>query len=49
MPDRKDKSGRQQSGMNRGTDRQQSQQSNVGAGSTRKQPQTSRTHRSQQR
>ena len=55
MPDRKSSSGRQQGGMNRGSQWQQSQEINrdgrqqSAGGGSRKQPQTNRTHRSQQR
>jgi hypothetical protein len=55
MPDRKSSSGRQQRGMNRGSQWQQSQQSDrddrqhSSSGGSRKQPQINRTHRSQQR
>ena len=55
MPDRKSSSGRQQGGMNRGSQWQQSQQSDRderqhgAGGGSRKQSQINRTHRTQQR
>jgi len=54
MPNIKSSSDRQQGGMNRGSQRQQSQHSNSGDdrqhGSSKSQkPQSGRTHRSQQR
>jgi hypothetical protein len=55
MPDRKSSSGRQQGGMNRGINRQQSQdigrddRQHSSGGASRKQQQSNRTHRTQQR
>ena len=51
MRDRKNSSGRQQGGMNQGSQGQQSQQidRDERQHGSRKQPQTNRTHRGQQR